>query len=219
MTLPLSEPVLLSQLRSSVSKTIPDDLGRFAVASMKLEAVRRTAWEMHVELRASMLAAQVLSDSQVVSIEFPASWWQHLKEHFPAWCRRRWPVRYGQREATVYFTRYDAYPLANIPFPPDEFGYPVRIEMSRLDFGSSGITLRPPGPPRFEYVNRRELASQVFELARERLSAMTDPRSDGPHPRYAIPVIFDALEQLGVNTSHLADKNAHLNPVPAKEEA
>ena len=70
MTLPLSEPVLLSQLRSSVSKTIPDDLGRFAVASMRLEAVRRTAWEMHVELRASMLGAQVLSDSQVVSIEF-----------------------------------------------------------------------------------------------------------------------------------------------------
>ena len=79
----------------------------------------------------------MLSETQEFYIEYPASWWQHLKQdRAPAWLTKRWPVRMSRRVGSVNFSRYDTYPLAHVPLPPNEFGYPVRVEMYRLPVAS-----------------------------------------------------------------------------------
>ena len=41
--------------------------------------------------------------TEKVGCEWPATWWQHLKQRwFPRWALRRWPVRLAKREFTVY---------------------------------------------------------------------------------------------------------------------
>jgi hypothetical protein len=39
----------------------------------------------------------------VVVVEWPATWWQHVKQRFaPRWALRRWPVRMDRQEIQVY---------------------------------------------------------------------------------------------------------------------
>lgn len=216
--MPDREPIYLHQLRSKIQQIAPAELGSFTSASMKLEAVKKDAWGMLMELSASLLGAQVLSENQEFFIEYPASWWQHLKQdHAPAWFTKRWPVKTGKRTGVVNFTRYDTYPLANIPFTPDEFGYPVRVEMYRMVTDIKGLHHAPPGPPRFAYASRVELASALFGEAFPKLMAATRADSDGPHPRVAIEIFLDTLERFGVNVSQLADESALLYPRAEKE--
>ena len=210
--------VYLHQLQTKVAQMAPQELGSYTAGSMKLEAVKRDAWGMLMELRAKLLGAQVLSENQEFSIEYPATWWQHLKdEHAPAWFRRRWPVKMTRRVGVVNFSRYDTYPLADVPLPPDEFGHPVRVEMYRMTSDIRGLQHEPPGPPRFSYANRIDLASALFNESFPKLMAATRTNSDGPHPRVAVEIFLDALERFGVNVNQLADKTALDNPRPEKE--
>ncbi len=53
------------------------------------------------------------------TIRYPADWWQELKERwFPAWARRRWPVRYGEEmlNPNIEGTKYPEFK----PSRPDE---------------------------------------------------------------------------------------------------
>lgn len=217
--LPGRDSIFLHQLRVGTIRRHLDKsrLGSYTAGRTKLE-VERTAWDMVLELSSAVLGAQVLSDTQSFSIEYPATWWQHLKQdHAPAWFTRRWPVKLARRAGQVSFARYDTYPLANIPLPPDEFGYPVRVEMFRLLGRADDIRAEEPGPPRFAYAGRVELAAYLFETAFPVLMAATRAESDGPHPRIAIEIFLDALERLGVNVGQLADKTALDHPRPAEE--
>jgi hypothetical protein len=216
--MPEPHHVYLHQLRTKIQRQAPERLGSFTTSSMQLEAVRKDAWGMLMELSASLLGAQVLSENQEFYIEYPASWWQHLKdEHAPAWFTRRWPVKMTRRVGVVNFTRYDTYPLADMPLPPDEFGYPVRVEIFRRVGEVPDLHEGPPGPPRWVYASRVELSSSLFDEAFPRLMAATRTNSDGPHPRVAIEIILDTLERFGINTSQLADQSALLSPRPERE--
>jgi hypothetical protein len=216
--MPDREPVYLHQLRTKIQQMAPAKLGSFTSASMQLEVVKKDAWSMLMELSASLLGAQVLSENQEFFIEYPATWWQHLKQdHAPAWFTRRWPVKMAKRVGMVNFTRYDAYPLASVPFTPDEFGYPVRVEMYRMLGRADDIHAGPPGPPRFAYANRIDLASALFNEAFPKLMSATRTNSDGPHPRVAVEIFLDTMERFGINVSQLADETALRNPRP--EEA
>lgn len=216
--LPGWDEVFLHQLQVGPARHhLDDNLGSYTAGRIKL-TVEKTAWDMVLELRSSVLGAQVLSDTQTFSIEYPASWWQHLKQdHAPAWFKKRWPVRFSSRSAQVNFSRYDTYPLADVPLPPNEFGYPVRVEMFRLLGSPNDIHAGKPGPPRFTYANRVDLASALFEESWSKLMAATRTNSDGPHPRVAVEIFLDAMERFGINVNQLADENALRNPRPEKE--
>lgn len=217
--LPGWDEIFLHQLQvGPVRRRMDLEFGSYTQGRTELTA-ERTAQDMVLELRSAVLGAQVLSETQTFSVEYPASWWQHLKaDHAPAWFTRRWPVKMTKRVGQVNFKRYDTYPLANVPLPPNEFGYPVRVEMFRLLGGdASGFRAGPPGPPRFTYANRIELASGLFNEAFPKLMAATRTNSDGPHPRVAVEIFLDALERFGVNVNQLIDETALGDPRPEKE--
>jgi hypothetical protein len=86
------------------------------------------------QLRSMVLADKLVEERQTVTLDIPASWWQHFKRdswlgrHRPQWMRKRWPVRFTTMRQTVQFQRYRNYPDASIPLPPERFGAPVIYE-------------------------------------------------------------------------------------------
>jgi hypothetical protein len=195
--MPDREQLLLTQLAVKVSRAMPQ-LGSFTSEKAHLEAVKNEAFGMMLELRSAVLGAQILSDTQAVSIEYPATWWQHLKQdHAPAWFTRRWPVRMTRRVAEVNFTRYDTYPMADVPLPPDDFGYPVVIEMFRL-LGPSEARIEPSGKPRYKYASHHALG---FLIANDLL----DNGEDAPpsQVRRVVLATLARLKHYGVNSDQL----------------
>jgi hypothetical protein len=85
-------------------------------------------------LRSAVLADKLVSERQAVTLDIPASWWQHFKRdswlgrHRPQWMRRRWPVRFTTMRQEVLFERYRTYPDASIALPSERFGAPVIYE-------------------------------------------------------------------------------------------
>lgn len=52
--------------------------------------------------------------AQRVEVRYPSDWWQAVKERFsPAWCKRRWPVRYAVKMICADFL-YPSLPQ-NVP--------------------------------------------------------------------------------------------------------
>lgn len=76
---------------------------------------------------------KLAEESQEVTHEVPATWFQHLKQdHAPAWVLRRWPVRMSAITTVVRFTRSAAYPGADIKIP-SPLGAPVLWEDVHYD--------------------------------------------------------------------------------------
>ena len=194
-----TEQLMLTQLAVKVSRAMPD-LGSFTSEKAHLEAVKNEATGMMLELRSAVLGARILGDRQDFYIEFPASWWQHFKrDKMLAWFTRRYPVRTTKLTASVDFTRYDTYPMAHVPLPPDDFGYPVVVEMFSLSPGDVGISTDPVvSKPRYKYATYHALG---FLIANDLL----DSGGDVP-PHVVRRVVLAALARLkhyGVNPDQL----------------
>jgi hypothetical protein len=160
--------IVLDQLPVKLNKVAPVRLGSYAEGMTELKAIEHTVEGMMLQLRSSVLGARILSDRQDFSFEYPASWWQHFKrDKAPGWFTRRYPVRMTKRILSVDFTRYDTYPMADVPLPPDEFGYPVRVETFRL-IGPRDVREEPSGEPRYRYVSQHALAFMIASELTER---------------------------------------------------
>jgi hypothetical protein len=190
--------IILDQLVTSARKAVPQ-LGSFTDARTELRVVEDTVRGMMLELRSAVLAAQVLADRQDVAFEMPASWWQHLKrDRMPAWFTRRWPVRTRTLTASVDFTRYDTYPMADIALPPDEFGYPVRIEMFSLRTEQASIRQAvPSGDPRYKYASRQVLSFLITN------NLIDDDPNLADVARRVVHATFSELARYGVNPDQL----------------
>lgn len=193
--------VALESLKVGVRQSI----GSYVAESLELTSGRDLILDrIKVQLTAKVLASQVVRDNHVYEIETPATWWQHLKHaHGPEWFKRRYPVRYEKTRLVADFKRYATYPKANLALPPDQFGYPVTLEMA-----DSTITTSPweshrvaeePGPRQPVWVSREELTSRLWSTR-----AIADGGQWGPppHPGHILAII-EALAELGVNPGEL----------------
>lgn len=80
-----------------------------------------------VRLSALVLADQVVSERDEVTVEVPADWWQHLKrDHAARWWMRwlvaRHPVRTVTLRNLVSFDQYRMYPGADVVLPKLPYG-------------------------------------------------------------------------------------------------
>jgi hypothetical protein len=78
-------------------------------------------------LTAEVLRDHIVHEVQTVTLEVPATWWQHFKaEHSNGFVIRRFikrfPIRWETWTKNVTFDRYYDYPDASIQLPEDHFG-------------------------------------------------------------------------------------------------
>lgn len=100
--------------------------GTLYFSAEQLESLR-CDWSHHVGFLADSMVFQFkmhvytedLYDKTFdVSVETPATWWQHLKEDlFPSWLKARFPVRYKQTMKTIRQRAFEAYPKLKIGHP------------------------------------------------------------------------------------------------------
>jgi hypothetical protein len=88
------------------------DLGGFGIQHLTVE-------KMHTLFDAELLyiihtlipAEKMKEESHIFKVKYPRGWKEAFKEeHFPAWLKRRYPVRYIERTEKVRFTAFNLYP-------------------------------------------------------------------------------------------------------------
>lgn len=99
------------------------------------------------EHSAEVTAHAKVSAVAFVTMDFPRSWWQHLKrDHFPAWWKRRWPVKTKQISASrretatnsntetvsITFRQYAQFPAAQI-HTPSRYRGPILVARESLE--------------------------------------------------------------------------------------
>lgn len=78
-------------------------------------------------LTAFVLSERVVRETHTLTIDVPATWFQHLKAaRMRDWILRRWPVRYTTVKREVTFDKRLNYPAASIALPA--LGAPVVYE-------------------------------------------------------------------------------------------
>lgn len=94
-------------------------LGGFALKNLTVERV--PGWiekELIYSLHSLIPAENVKEETHVFNVEYPCDWKQAFKEqHFPAWLKKRYPVKYTEIKKTVNFTAYNLYPKFPAVFP------------------------------------------------------------------------------------------------------
>lgn len=172
--------------------------------------------ETLLRLTTQVLTGNTVSEEQEVSVQVPATWFQHLKERVSEIFQykggkhpvRRWltkhPVRHKKLSAKVKFSRDTLYPGANIEVPPEPFGKPVVWETVSLEPGTA-----PDGQPwnldvtqPSRFVSRDEIKSILWRQASRGLGA----RFDDPYPRPE--QVLDWLASHGVNPDQLVPRSA-----------
>ena len=87
-------------------------LGGFAYQNLKVERIRdfgRT--DLLYSLHTLIPAEHLKEETHTVTVEYPETWWHAFKEqYFPAWLKKKYPVRYKKKAETVTFTAYNLYP-------------------------------------------------------------------------------------------------------------
>ncbi len=136
MNLITSEKHVLDQLKVVSEMAVArSELPNFVRDRAKLDVIADPLTDHLIfSLKSLVLAEKLVQEQQTVTLDIPASWWQHFKRdswlgrHRPQWMRKRWPVRFTTMRQTVRFERYRNYPDASIPLPPERFGRPVMYE-------------------------------------------------------------------------------------------
>ena len=87
-------------------------LGGVAYQNLKVDRIRdfgRT--DLLYSLHTLIPAENLKEETHTVTVEYPETWWQSFKEqYFPAWIKKKYPVRYKKKSETVTFTAYNLYP-------------------------------------------------------------------------------------------------------------
>jgi hypothetical protein len=83
--------------------------------------------DMLLGLTAEVLRDHIVNEIQTVTLEVPASWWQHFKSDHRnrfgfRWFVKRFPILLETWTKDVTFDRYYDYPDATIQLPEENFG-------------------------------------------------------------------------------------------------
>jgi hypothetical protein len=68
------------------------------LSGMLFEVLPHAAHGLLISLRGYIWGQRIQNETVTLSVDVPATWWQHLKQtlyawrRFPDWARRRWPV-------------------------------------------------------------------------------------------------------------------------------
>lgn len=81
-----------------------------------------------------VLSDTIVNEREEVTVDVPASWWQHLKRdcfkgRLLGWYLRRRPVKVKTLKNLVSFERSRLYPQADIQLPRDQYGMPQYREV------------------------------------------------------------------------------------------
>lgn len=220
----LDENGLLHLARREIRlRRMPSQLGSYSAGMMRLNAPPplRAADQMIWELSTEVLASKVLADKHTFELEFPASWWQHLKRDAPRWARRlvparirrRCPVRMQVQKLETDLTVWDELPRANVPVP-SEFGSPVRSYqfLPAFEPGPAVVTGQLSGTsPGREWAARSDLHRLLYEkLSGEAMNA--EPGTGfrlAPYDAARLVIAEGGfLDQIGVNPGELVRKSA-----------
>ena len=185
--------LVLERLRMQAST----HLGLFALGRLTLQQMDDQLGGLVFKLATEVLATKTLG-KRTYTFEHPASWWQHFKHTCaPRWFQRRWPPRMNTTQIVVDFAEYRAYPGANITPPPDQFGFPVQVEVAKYRVDSPWSYSVQNGPPP-RYLTGTDL---IRRLAHETHARLPDwGQALAPHQ---IEAVLAALQRLGVNTNEL----------------
>src|SRR5258708_6053847 len=92
------------------------ELPGFVRDHAKLDAVADViTGHLIFSLKSVVLAEKLAQEQQTVTLNIPASWWQHFKRdswlgrHRPQWMRKRWPVRFTTMRQTVRLAHRPAF--------------------------------------------------------------------------------------------------------------
>jgi hypothetical protein len=122
---------ILHIVRVGTSQVIPSYVARTASFTTQ----EHMGSNMLLGLTANVLRDHIVHEVQTVTLEVPATWWQHFKaEHSNGFIIRRFtkrfPIRWETWTRDVTFDRYYDYPDASIQLPEDQFGRFVVYENS-----------------------------------------------------------------------------------------
>ena len=121
-----SQQLILHMRRVGTRRAVP----RYVAQSAEFKAfwAENELESMIMELSSYVLADQKVSRRQTVTLEYPASWWQHFKrDQMPRRFIRRWPVRMQKYSREIILDADVTYPDADM-LPPERFGRPVIVE-------------------------------------------------------------------------------------------
>lgn len=122
---------ILHIVRVGARQIIPEHVARTASFSVQEQMGR----DMILGLSAEVLRDHIVNEVQTVTLEVPASWWQHFKaDHRDRfgfrWFVKRFPILWETWNKEVRFDRYYDYPDAAISLPEDKFGKYIVYETS-----------------------------------------------------------------------------------------
>ena len=112
-------------------------LDGFAYQNLKVDRIKdfgRT--DLLYSLHSLIPAENLKEETHTVSVEYPETWWHAFKEqYFPAWLKKRYPIKYKTKSETVTFTAYNLYPK----FPeimPERCIDAVQTIIKSVDYGA-----------------------------------------------------------------------------------
>ena len=118
-------------------------ISRYVLTNAKFKVVEDEAVGMMVELVSEVLTERIAKETHDVSIDVPATWWQHFKlsymnNRFMRRFIRRYPVKLRAWSKTVFFDAKRLYPNADIPKQVTPLGRPIMFEtISETDWSTS----------------------------------------------------------------------------------
>lgn len=108
-------------------------ISRYVLENAQFEVIEDEAYGMLLRLVSEVLTERIVSETQTVHLDVPASWWDAFKQTYSDswWLRRfvrRYPVKLTRLSNDVRFERYARYPNADIPKQVTPLGRPIIFE-------------------------------------------------------------------------------------------
>jgi hypothetical protein len=103
-------------------------IGAYMTESLDFQTIKDHVYDtVLLRLTAMVLTDQHLDGTKEVTLDVPATWWQHFKrDHLPVRYLRWRPVRYTKMQTTVRCEHFRIFPMADIV--PSVLGKPVLFE-------------------------------------------------------------------------------------------
>ena len=108
-------------------------ISRYVLDNAEYELIDHEAHGLMVQLVSEVLTERIVKETHDVSIDVPATWWQHFKlsymnNRFMRRFIRRYPVKLRAWSKTVFFDAKRLYPNADIPKQVTPLGRPIMFE-------------------------------------------------------------------------------------------
>lgn len=105
------QEIILNKIQLSVSQKFSNS----ALDSMKVnvvDSVLTDDFTMYLEM---FVAGQQTIQTYKVTNEFPKNWWEHLKQSFPKWYIKKYPVKLKKHTQSITFNHKALFPKMDMP--------------------------------------------------------------------------------------------------------